>query len=168
MIVKTDLNFNIDMLISDLKKYINVFDSQNQLAITYDEKRVLDKEPHFVAIGRSPPDIDEWDLTKICPIFQNSYFASMLDKIPYSLQRVRLMRMSPKSTYSMHVDTYKRLHWALITHASCHLTFQHHNTFLGWHIPADGYGYIADTTKLHSAVNPWDQYRYHLVMDIKD
>ena len=169
MILKTDLKFDLERLIDSLRFYIDIFDYNNQLAITFDETRLKENvEPHFIAIGKSPPDIDQWNLDQTCPIFKNSYFEEIINSIPYSKQRARLMRMPPRSTYSMHVDTYQRLHWAIITDPACHLTFQNNKTFFGWHIPADGFAYIADTRKLHSAVNPWDQYRYHLVIDIKD
>jgi len=169
VIFKTNIKLELDRLLNDLSQVVSVFNSMNQLAIVYDPKKVIDgHEPHFSAIGKSPIDIDEWNLTEVCPIFKNTYLEEVIDIIPYQKQRIRLMRMLPKTTYSMHVDTYKRLHWALITDPSCHLTFQSNAKFFGWHIPADGFGYLADTTKMHSAVNPWDQIRYHLVIDIKE
>jgi Aspartyl/Asparaginyl beta-hydroxylase len=169
VIFKTNLQIDLPRLVKDLSRYIDVFDQFNQLSIVYDENRLVENiEPHYVAIGKSTPDIDQWNLNKICPLFANSYFAEIFDLVPYKKQRARIMRMAPRSTYSMHVDSYKRLHWALITDPSCHLTFQNNEQFFGWHIPANGFAYLVDTRKMHSAVNPWDQYRYHFVIDIKD
>lgn len=168
MIFKTNIQIDINRALLDLDKIVQFFDNKNQLAITYDPDRPpYDLAPHLSAIGKSPIDIDQWNLSTVCPIFKDSYFYEILQNLPYTVQRARLMRMAPKTTYSMHVDTYKRLHFALITNPGCHLSFQSGDKFFGWHIPADGHAYIADTTKLHSAVNPWDQNRYHMVVDIK-
>ena len=78
------------------------------------------------------------------------------------------MRMKPKTCLSFHKDLYKRLHWALITKPECHISFRENanSNFVGYHIPADGYGYMLDTTIGHTALNPSNYDRYHLVIDI--
>jgi hypothetical protein len=165
--IKTDYFYDPEILKQELEKYKPFFTSMDQLSLLYDPTRKLLEEPHLQCIGQSPLDILDWNFSEISPMFQNSNFIKLIEQINKPNERVRLMRMRPKSCYSVHIDTYRRLHWALITFPECHMSFQiADNTFTGFHIPADGYGYLVDTRIKHTALNPTQEFRYHLVIDI--
>jgi hypothetical protein len=165
---KTDYYYDPEILRLELEKYIPYFNQMDQLSIKFDPHKNLNELPHYQCIGRSPSDILDWNFTEICPIFKNSKFLNILSNLKESTKRIRLMRIKPRSCYSFHYDTYRRLHWALLTFPECHMSFQSsvNNEFTGFHIPADGFGYWTDTKIKHTAVNPTMEYRYHLVIDI--
>lgn len=165
--VKTDYFYDINILISELEKYKRFFNEIGQLSLYYDTSRNLSEEPHLQCIGSSPEDLADWNFTEVSPIFQNSEFIKLMKQVTGPIKRVKLMRMRPRSCYSLHRDIYKKLHWALITFPECHMSFQtSDNEFIGFHIPADGYGYLVNTNVKHTALNPTLEFRYHLVIDI--
>jgi len=166
---KTEYYCDPILLKTEAEKYIGYFNNIDQLSLKYDPEKKLSDEPHYQCIGRSPNNILEWNFTTISPIFENSLFINLIDKLKYKTKRIRLMRMKPRSCYSLHYDYHKRLHWALITFPECHMSFRDEKDlgmFSGFHIPADGYAYLTDTLKYHTAINPTLNYRYHLVIDI--
>ena len=169
-IERTNYYYDVNKLKIEVFKFKKYFNEINQLNVKYDRTRNIETLPHLNCIGKSPKDISEWNFDNVSPIFENSHMLSTVSQIKETTHRIRLMAMKPKSCYSLHIDTYKRLHWAIITHPSCHMSFQESDekVFSGFHIPADGYGYMVDTRMMHTALNPWDQFRYHLVIDIID
>jgi hypothetical protein len=108
----------------------------------------------------------EKDFDKINSFFKNSDVERLLSSLEddgYKHGRVRIMRMSPKTVYSYHMDCEPRLHFALQTNENSMLIIDDKV----YRIPADGKGYWADTTKLHTAVNAsLDAFRIHLVIDL--
>lgn len=77
-----------------------------------------------------------------------------------NLYRTRVMTLRPKECYSWHYDRSPRIHLALETHEHCF--FVEDGNLI--HIPADGYPYLIDTTKYHTAMNcTLDIKRTHLV-----
>ena len=168
-IQRTSYYYDLNLLRSDLDRYKSYFNEINQLSIKYDPRAIInDEEPHYSCIGASNEKIKTWSYSTTTPIFQGSEFDKLLSMINRDTRRVRLMAMKPRSCYSLHQDTYKRIHWALETWSECHITFKRNNDFVGYHIPADGYGYLLDTTIFHTAVNPTLFTRYHLVLDVVD
>lgn len=165
---KTSYFYDPVILKNETQRYIEHFTDMDQLSIKYDPTKNLSEEPHLQCVGRSPNDITDWNFSEICPIFKDSVFSEILNQVKEPTKRIRLMRMRPRSSYSFHKDQCKRLHWALITFPGCHITFQKNNgeEFIGFHIPANGYGYITDTQVKHTAINPTLNLRYHLVIDI--
>lgn len=76
------------------------------------------------------------------------------------LYRTRIMKLNPKQCYSYHIDRSPRVHLAVITHPHCF--FMEDDKLL--HIPNDGYPYLVDTTKYHTAMNcTLDLERIHIV-----
>lgn len=165
---KTEYFYDPEVLKQELLRYKPMFTDMDQLSIMYDPSRNLPEEPHLQCIGSSPLDILDWNFTSVSPVFQDSIFVKLLEQVNRPTKRVRLMRMRPRSCYSLHIDTYKRLHWALLTFPECHMSFQIGDGFTGFHIPADGYGYMVNTRIRHTALNPTTEFRYHLVIDVME
>lgn len=164
---KTEYFYNIKDLVDELPNFTKYFNQVNQLSLKYDPTQVKDIPPHLSCIGRSSLDILNWNFTEISPIFVSSAMIKVVEQIQQPTKRIRLMAMPPRTCYSLHADLYRRLHWAILTYPGCHMSFQEQdNKFAGFHIPADGYGYLVDTRTNHTAVNPSDKIRYHLVIDI--
>jgi len=88
--------------------------------------------------------------------------------------RWRLLRLSPKNTYSVHKDGEQnqnnlRLHIPLQTNEGCFLCFyvtvplnQTYSMVKHEHLET-GKSYVVDTTNFHTAVNYGDTQRYHIV-----
>jgi len=133
-----------------------------QLAVTSrDGKDLLD------GIGsiNDYPSVKERDFCHLNAFFKGSDIERLLDHLyadGYSHGRVRIMRMSPKTTYSYHMDCENRLHFALQTSKHCMFIIDDEV----FRIPSDGCGYLLSTVLPHTAVNCWDQMRLHLVIDL--
>jgi hypothetical protein len=82
----------------------------------------------------------------------------------YNLFRTRLLWLGPKSCYSLHRDFYKRIQIPLITNDQCFFVFKNG---LVEHIPI-GHICLVDSTLDHTAINGSDQWRLHLVGDLRD
>lgn len=96
---------------------------------------------------------------------KGSYIEDILKNLSkmYTIHRARLMMLYPKSCYSWHRDVSKRIHIAVNTNENCRLVFEQGS----FHIPADGYAYLTDTTQFHSAFNgSLTDSRLHLVTNI--
>ena len=91
-----------------------------------------------------------------------SYTNSVIESL--GMFRTRLMSMEPRSCYTYHKDTTKRIHIPLITNNAAFMVIEDK---CYWY-PADGNYYLADTTKFHTFVNGHrDQHRLHIVGNIK-
>lgn len=89
---------------------------------------------------------EDWEITKF---IKNN-----------NLYRTRIMKLKPKSTYTMHWDRSPRVHLATVTSENCFLVLENKLH----HIPNDGFAYWVDTRVCHSAVNfTPDLERIHLV-----
>jgi hypothetical protein len=167
IITKTPFFYDVVKLQNDLQRYKSEFTDIGQLSIRYDPNRDDGNVPHLSCLGKNPEHIYLWQYDATSPIFQGSEFEKLLEQITMTPKRVRLMAMKPRSCYSLHQDTYRRLHWAIETWPECHMSFKADgNNYTGFHIPADGFGYLIDTRKPHTAVNPTNNIRYHLVLDV--
>ena len=96
-------------------------------------------------------------------IFKNTLWEQMIDQLPIKKGRARLQIMKPTSVLDLHRDFEQRYHLAIITDPAClFLDAEENKTY---HIPADGFWYKVDTTKLHSALNASNNCdRLHLVV----
>lgn len=92
------------------------------------------------------------------PLFDLPYTNKIL--VDLKMYRTRLMKLMPKTCYSLHADPTKRIHVPLITNEKCLMVVDNE----AFHIPADGNYYIIDTTKKHTAINgDFNLERIHLV-----
>lgn len=111
------------------------------------------------------PATEERDFCKLNSFFKGSSIEKVLNSLyadGYSHGRVRIMRMGPKSTYTYHMDCETRLHFALKTTPKAMFIIDDEV----FRVPADGQGYIINTTSLHTAVNASLESRIHIVFDL--
>jgi hypothetical protein len=98
------------------------------------------------------------------------------------LTRARLIALDPMECYYMHDDRHEygrvtadaeerpflRMHLPVITHKWCY----HVEDYKLRHMPADGYPWVVNTSKIHSAMNAtrpgWRIRRWHIVGDYLD
>lgn len=97
-------------------------------------------------------------------IFLNTIWEETIKLLPCKISRARIMIMKPESVLSIHRDIEPRWHLALFTDPAC--LFYDHDSQTAFHIPADGYFYRIDTTRVHTAFNATANfYRIHLVIN---
>ena len=89
---------------------------------------------------------DDWQLSKFIK--------------DHKLYRTRIMKLNPKTCYTVHRDKTPRVHLAIDTDPRCLFLLED----TAFHIPADGSAYYIDTTKPHTALNgTLDFERIHIV-----
>lgn len=99
----------------------------------------------------------------IYPEFRNTIWEEVINQLPGKKSRARIMIMPPFKILDLHRDFEKRWHIPIITDPACMML--DYETAKSYHIPADGYVYDVDTTKLHTAFNPTTNInRVHLVV----
>ncbi len=111
--------------------------------------------------GKWTPYFDERDFNLINPALHGSYLEHVIKSMPFTAVRTRLMRLSPKHCYSVHVDRTPRYHIALHTNPHARFIFTKENRV--YQIPADGNVYYANTVLEHTAMNGGTEDRIHLV-----
>ena len=90
-------------------------------------------------------------------IFDLPYINSIIKDL--NMYRTRVMNMPPRTCYTIHKDTTKRIHIPIITNEHCLFIIDKEIK----HYPADGSYYLVDTTQYHTAVNASIQNRIHIV-----
>ena len=99
----------------------------------------------------------ELEYNQLNPYFKNSIFEDIIKE--YNLKRTRLMWVSARSCYSMHMDTTPRIHVPIVTYPDCYFVFRHKPP---QHLPV-GSIYKVDTRLPHTFMNCSDKPRLHLV-----
>lgn len=96
--------------------------------------------------------------------FEGSYFHKLYLEVAAKsvlpIGRMRLLKLKPKTCYSVHRDNSIRYHFALHTNPECYMVFKNQGLV---HIPADGNCYATNTLLEHSAMNGSLEERVHLV-----
>ena len=87
----------------------------------------------------------DWELSKF--IIENN------------LTRTKLISIAPEYCYKVHTDWTDRIQMALVTDPSCYYIEEG----IPYYIPVDGYGYVTETTKPHTAVNASFNNRIHVI-----
>ena len=77
--------------------------------------------------------------------------------------RTRVLVLHPKTCYSLHRDTSKRIHIPVVTNEKCWMIVNKEIM----HLPADGRCYEIDTTQEHTALNGSWEARTHIVGCVK-
>lgn len=121
----------------------------------------LNEDPWTDAVGvwRAKKDTStRWvDENYLNPFFKDTLFEELIRE--HNLKRTRLLWLKPQSCYTMHQDPTPRVHIPLITNSACLFLFEDCvPTYM-----APGCVYLADTTKMHAAVNCSNEWRLHLV-----
>lgn len=165
-----DVNLEVDKLRKDLEYVLTLTDwhpFNSQICVQY---RAGDEDNAWYSgsgklgewiDGKWTPYFDERDFNIINPALKGSYIEHVLKSMPVNAVRARLMRLSPKSCYSIHVDRTPRYHVALHTNPHARFIFTKENKVL--QIPADGKVYFTNTILEHTAMNGGQEDRVHLV-----
>ena len=91
------------------------------------------------------------------PIFDMPYINSIIKDL--KMYRTRVMILKPKTCYTYHQDTTKRIHIPLVTNDKCFFIINSQVK----HYPADGNYYVVDTTQMHTALNASKEDRIHII-----
>jgi len=91
------------------------------------------------------------------PIFDLPYINSIIKDL--NMYRTRVITLRPKTCYTYHQDTTKRIHIPVITNDKCFFIINKQVK----HYPADGNYYVVDTTQNHTALNASKQDRIHII-----
>ena len=75
------------------------------------------------------------------------------------MYRTRVMILKPRTCYTYHKDTTKRIHIPLVTNDKCFFII---NSIVKQY-PADGNYYVVDTTQMHTAINASKEDRIHII-----
>ena len=106
-----------------------------------------------------PAEHNEEDFKEF--VFDFPYTNNVLEKL--QVFRARVMKLHPKTCYTYHKDSTKRLHIPLVTNDKCFFVCEDQVE----RYPADGNFFILDTTKMHTFVNASKVERLHIVACIK-
>ncbi|KTD76571.1 aspartyl/asparaginyl beta-hydroxylase domain-containing protein [Legionella waltersii] len=131
------------------------------------EEYIFDYERAHREIGYTWPKLHV-NLTQV----GNGYIAEVIEtlrKIGLSPHHARWTRIPPNSTTIWHRDTREgsygvRLHIPVITNPDCWYETEEGK----FHMPADGYCYLVDVSRLHMAYNHGKEDRIHIIMDVID
>jgi len=179
-----DLRFDIDTLKVGLEQVLGICEwhpHHNQIGLTHSLDRDAAASWHdatgslWYAWGEDAYDANgelskrsvvktEADFRNFVKEFNDTVFKDVYARITshYSVGRVRLMRIKPKSCMSWHKDAEKRLHIPIITNPGAMMVIE--DTVQ--HLPADGSCYLTDTTLSHTAFNSGLEERIHLVASV--
>lgn len=159
---KENLSNDLELL---LKRF--PFDNSNQIMLTSD--RSTNQNP-YEYVGSLFCKLSnkylrkEYEFKYFIEAFKDLIFYRIYQELsavsPFQIGRVRLMKLNPKSCYSMHKDDGIRYHVPLKTNEQAFLLFKENGAF---QIPADGRVYGTNTMLEHTAMNGGDEDRIHLV-----
>jgi hypothetical protein len=163
-VIDTGMRVNLPRLLKDCLSVWMKFslETHNQIGLTYrpgtppEEGRVYTGIGSLHGTGRSEQDFTEFEEE-----FTHTYLYEVYRALPFPVGRFRIMRIKPKTTYSVHTDNSKRIHIPLITNIGAYLLFPEIEKLV--HMPADGRVFLADTTLRHTAINCGPADRIHLV-----
>lgn len=154
-----NLKFDKKEIHEHLQRIKPLFGDTNQIAVNQavDLNNTLD-------CARKPRSVEPL-YSVICEPFRGTVFESILRAVPSGYGRARIMRLRPRTCYSVHKDTSWRFHVALETNGKCLFIIDDHKPF---YIPDDGHVYRVNTLNWHTALNGSEVDRYHLVIvDLK-
>lgn len=104
--------------------------------------------------------LHEHNFTKTCDIFRGTVFEELLTELKsnYNVGRVRVMKMSPKTCLTWHVDDSRRIHYPFKTNDGCKMVIG--ETVFNMH---EHNWYWTDTLQPHTAFNASKEPRLHIV-----
>jgi hypothetical protein len=77
--------------------------------------------------------------------------------------RIRLMRLKPRTCYSLHQDLTPRIHVPIITNPECFMIINGEIKYLSY-----GKVWWTNTLDPHTALNTSDRDRYHLLVEVSN
>lgn len=116
-----------------------------------------------IVVEKKESSLSEKDFTVLCSQFAGTQFESLYKMLSdtFALGRIRLMQLTPKSCYSWHIDSSKRLHYVINTHPGCFMLIDEEVKHLDQNT-----WWMTDTTKFHTAFNSSLKSRVHLVASV--
>ena len=161
MIRATETMGDLDGILETLETVMPHFTKHSQISVT---ARRGAEDPLFDGVGWIPDGVAEADYSEITEPFIGTAVERFLEDLPFAYGRTRLMRMRPKSCLSIHADTSRRYHLALITNPGCYIVGVSGEDGSFHKIPADGTLYEMDAHRTHTAINSGNKDRIHLVI----
>lgn len=163
-------HFPKETLRADLEKILArvPFDDKNQINLTALNSNQQD--PYLYNGSLYSHDTQsfekkETDFSYFMDTFRDLIFfqiyQALKNSLPFELGRMRILKLAPRSCYSMHEDDGVRFHIALKTNSHAYLVFKNSGAY---HIPADGSVYGSNTMLEHTAMNGGLEERIHLVL----
>jgi len=168
LVEKLDYNFPFNDFKNLLFDFINLYKTdfedsprsktQGQLSIQH--SRLVTHDYHLDGVGVTK-NYENYNLTNYC-IINNFFKNTIVEKIinDFKLYRCRVLKLNPKSCYTVHKDLEKRLHIPIITNDKCYIIFPDKEKI--YHLD-QGSVYITDTTNNHTATNCSFEDRIHFV-----
>lgn len=173
MLHKIEFKINVSKLYEICTKFIslNPFPNHNQLCFLNTKNHKPDPE-QGTGNQRHPEanmfTLNEHDFTEFLPEWKDSMLYEIYKNFPLPVTRMRLMRVPPKRTYSMHRDGDNEIRYHIAVKTNPHAYFVYGDTLDMIHVPADGNCYKFDVSRIHSYVNfnPIEE-RWHIVLNAK-
>lgn len=160
-LTRLDVHYDIAEIQAVVDERYSLFGDDNVVLVNSHAKS---SNPLKDYSGWLPDDISEDDFTIVNEEFRGTALESLLHSLPFPYRRTRLMRLPKKTCLTIHNDTCLRYHYAIKTNPACFLVHMKDNIGEFHHVPADGYLYEMDGTKVHTAINASKQERIHLVI----
>jgi hypothetical protein len=96
---------------------------------------------------------------RLAPVYSGTVIDELITYLNLPIVRLRWMKLSPKSCYSLHCDLTPRVHIPVITNPGAYFLFAN----LGLIKMDVGKFYLVDTRHEHTFINSGDSPRVHLV-----
>lgn len=165
-----EFSYSIEVLQRDYSRALErtPFSDQGQLLMT--ARNPQEQDPYkdmgsLYSMEKKQYEKYEHDFNYFMDIYRDLIFFRVYDDLkkysPFPLGRARLMRLRPRSCYSMHHDSGLRFHLAIRSNPQCYICFKDSGAF---HIPADGNIYGTNTLMPHTAMNCSLEDRVHFVI----
>jgi hypothetical protein len=164
LIKKTQYCFSKNSLIESLNKILSIcdFDKNNQIPLSSIENQKIDDSCTGNFLKKStyyPPSSFQF----LLPIVKNTYFETVIHTVGWNCGRIRLMKLPPKSCYSIHVDDVDfRYHIPIVTNDQCFIIYKNHTPI---QMSETGFLYKMNVREPHSAMNGGNESRIHLLFD---
>jgi hypothetical protein len=125
------------------------------------ETLVDSREVVKLEVPRKPRVLSDADFTVLCSQFKGTLFEEVYNELckHFTVGRIRIMKSTPKSCLSWHIDHSIRVHYPMLTREGCLMVVEDEVA----HMPQDSW-WIVDTRKLHTAFNASKESRIHLVV----
>jgi hypothetical protein len=131
----------------------------------WDNKRIIkdDYGNEKIVVDPYKTPMQDRDFSELCTIFKGTTFEDIYYSLKksYNIGRVRLMKLSPRSTLTWHVDDTIRLHYPIKTQDGCFMIINDEVKYL-----PENTWWKTNTLEKHTALNASKEDRIHLVVNI--
>lgn len=121
------------------------------------------KENEKIVVPNRLIPLKEEDFTVLCTGFKDSLFEDVYNEIikQYTVGRIRIMKLLPKTCLTWHVDDTPRIHYPMKTQEGCIMVIENEAK----HLEKNKW-YYTNTVVPHTAFNGSKEERLHLVITI--